>query len=74
MSVLSLTVDRGGGHWNVWMQLHAGNPTDQGESLVIGCGDSREEAIKDAIRDIAQHLDTLCLAPGTLHERKLVAP
>lgn len=51
MSYLTIR-QHGFNDWMVWIALERGDPTRLGMSFVIGGGATREEAIKDAQRDI----------------------
>lgn len=55
------TVQAGDG-WEVWIGLgNEPDPRDEGESFIIGIGETREEAVKAALKDLLENLAALRL-------------
>lgn len=49
--------------WHVWAQLEPGDPSEMGESFIIGLGDTRDEAIAMAVKDLEDTVDALQRPP-----------
>lgn len=47
-----ITVQYHEGEWMVWAALVAGDPASQGESFIIGQGDTKQDAIAEALTEL----------------------
>jgi hypothetical protein len=45
--------------WEVWIQLEPGDPTCQGESFIIGTGDTKVAALTAAIASLDEDMTRL---------------
>lgn len=51
---VTILESRGGHGWQVWLQLEDGDPLQQAESMCIGEGKAREDAIKAALYELGR--------------------
>ena len=50
MTVVVRAPDNRCAKWQVWASLHEGDPISQSESFILALGQSRDQAVTEAIR------------------------
>jgi hypothetical protein len=54
--------------FEVWAQCMTGNPRRESNSLIIGGGRTRDEAVKHAVQELEETLMLLQTPPGVVKE------